>query len=278
MKRSAWIVGLALLLATGCTTVNLESEKAALAQREREWSQSTKDVNRFMTFVAPNATMYTPGMPALVGSEAIRKFATEMMNTPGVSLSFNSLKTEVAASGDVGYTTGTYTMSMGPHKEVGKYVTVWRKEGGTWMAVEDIFNADAPPVAPAQHAMVPASTITWTDAPPMLPAGAKGAVIVGDPTKEGPFVVRLQVPAGYQIPMHWHPTTENVSVLSGTISIGTDDATKPPTDLPAGSFMTMPAQMRHVFNAKTAATIQIHGTGPFTITYVNAADDPRNKK
>jgi hypothetical protein len=47
--------------------------------------------------------------------------------------------------------------------------------------------------------------------------------------------------------------------------------------LPAGSFVKMPKEMRHFAWAKGETIIQIHGIGPFEITYVNAADDPRNK-
>ena len=45
-------------------------------------------------------------------------------------------------------------------------------------------------------------------------------------------------------------------------------------DLGAGGYATMPAEMRHFFLARTAATFQVHGMGPFAITYVNPADDP----
>ena len=45
----------------------------------------------------------------------------------------------------------------------------------------------------------------------------------------------------------------------------------------ADGLAVLPAQMRHYFVARTAATIQVHGMGPFTLTYVNAADDPRTK-
>ena len=44
-----------------------------------------------------------------------------------------------------------------------------------------------------------------------------------------------------------------------------------------GDFAHMPKQMHHYAMAKEAATIQIHGSGPFAITYVNASDDPRKK-
>src|SRR5438046_9803504 len=58
-------------------------------------------------------------------------------------------------------------------------------------------------------------TIEWKAGPPSLPAGAKMAVLAGDPTKDGPFVMRLQKPANYHIPTHTHPNTDSVTVISG---------------------------------------------------------------
>src|SRR5438309_10821936 len=57
--------------------------------------------------------------------------------------------------------------------------------------------------------------LQWGPAPPVFPAGAQFAVVAGDPTKAGPFVVRIKAPDGYRIMPHWHPTAETVTVLSG---------------------------------------------------------------
>jgi hypothetical protein len=90
-------------------------------------------------------------------------------------------------------------------------------------------------------------------------------------------VLRAKMPAGYKIPPHWHPTDENVTVISGTVAFGMGDkfVAADMKEVPGGGFALMPATMRHYFLAKTAAVIQVHGTGPFTLTYVNPADDPR---
>ena len=61
-------------------------------------------------------------------------------------------------------------------------------------------------------APINASQIKFTGAPNMLPPGAQWFVLSGDPTKAGPFTVRLRLPAGYQIPAHSHPTTEAITV------------------------------------------------------------------
>lgn len=92
--------------------------------------------------------------------------------------------------------------------------------------------------------------------------------------------MRAQLPAGYRIPPYWQPAVENITVLAGTIALGLGDTYDPATmqDLVVGGHAVMSAEMRHSFLAKTAATIQVHGTGPIAITYVNPADDPRQKK
>ncbi|HEY2143327.1 MAG TPA: cupin domain-containing protein, partial [Candidatus Udaeobacter sp.] len=75
----------------------------------------------------------------------------------------------------------------------------------------------------ADMRLYPPTTIEWKPGPPSLPAGAKMAVLEGDPTKEGPFVMRLQAPAGYHIAPHTHPKTERVTVISGTMLLAMGD-------------------------------------------------------
>src|SRR6476619_6792798 len=67
------------------------------------------------------------------------------------------------------------------------------------------------------HVMENLGTAKWGAAPPMLPAGAQIAVLAGDPTKAGPYTVRLKFPANYDIPAHSHPGDENVAVVSGEL-------------------------------------------------------------
>src|SRR5437016_9043785 len=70
------------------------------------------------------------------------------------------------------------------------------------------------------HMAIQANALKWGPAPPGLPPGAQVAVVTGDPSKDGPYVVRAKLPAGYRIMPHTHPTDENVTVLSGTFHIG----------------------------------------------------------
>lgn len=131
-----------------------------------------------------------------------------------------------------------------------------------------------------QHTATTADELKWGPAPPSLPPGAELAVLSGDPSKAGqPFTMRAKFPDGYKVPPHWHPTDENVTVIQGTINIGMGDKfdESQAKALTAGSYAVMPKRMHHFAFARGETIIQIHGTGPFAITYVNPADDPRRK-
>lgn len=121
--------------------------------------------------------------------------------------------------------------------------------------------------------------LKWGDAPPTLPKGAKLAVLEGDPGKAGPFVMRLMMPKGYRVAPHSHSQIENVTVISGTVMLGMGDKydAKAMKTLKPGAFHMIPAKTNHFAGAKTPAVVQIHGEGPFDVTYVNPDDDPRKK-
>lgn len=282
MRHWAFIGVVASLAAACASPVNIEQARAALLTADREWSQSAKDPEKFLSFFAPDASVYAPGMPISTGAAAIKASFTEMNAMPGFSIAWTPAKADVTTSGELGYTSGAYKMTAGGTTENGKYLTVWKKvPGDTWKVMEDIFNADAAPQAPAtQHTMVAPAAIKWGDAPPGLPAGSRMAVISGDPSQAGPFVLRAQFPAGYRIAPHWHPTEENLTVLTGTVSMGMGDKfdLAGMSDLAAGGYTAMPPGTRHYLVSKTAATIQVNGMGPFVINYISATDDPRQKR
>ena len=112
-----------------------------------------------------------------------------------------------------------------------------------------------------------------------LPSGAMVAVLEGDPAKEGSFTMRIKMPDAYRVPPHWHSKQERVTVLSGILNLGTGDtfdasATKA---LPAGTYSSMPPGMTHFAWMKGETVLQLSTLGPWTITYVDPADDPRSK-
>ncbi|HZA38239.1 MAG TPA: cupin domain-containing protein [Candidatus Baltobacteraceae bacterium] len=132
----------------------------------------------------------------------------------------------------------------------------------------------------ADMRLYPPTTIEWKEGPASLPPGAKMALLEGDPTKEGPFVMRLQFPDGYHVPAHTHPKTERVTIISGTGYLAARDTLDRSSakSLPAGSFGYWPAGMKHAAWFEGETVIQLHGVGPWQINYVNPADDPRKAK
>jgi hypothetical protein len=130
----------------------------------------------------------------------------------------------------------------------------------------------------APHVMYPADKIEWKPAPPSLRPGAQIAVLEGDPAKSGYFCMRGRMPANYRIDPHWHPNFERLTIISGTLYMGTGETfdESKATPLTAGSYSSMPPGMRHFAFTKEPTVLQITTNGPWGITYVNPADDPRN--
>ena len=124
--------------------------------------------------------------------------------------------------------------------------------------------------------MMNAGDITWGDAPPSLPKGAKLAVLNGDPGKSGPFTIRLKAPANYKIAPHWHSQTENLTILSGALYLGMGDKmdAKSAHALKPGGYHYLPAKQHHFAFTKGPTIVQVSGEGPFDINYIDAKDDP----
>jgi quercetin dioxygenase-like cupin family protein len=121
-----------------------------------------------------------------------------------------------------------------------------------------------------------AATVMTPDAIKWLPApgltGAQMAVMTGDPTKAGSiYTLRIKIPDGFQIPVHWHTDTERVTVISGTalFAIGHSIDLSKATTLPAGSFIVIPANAHHWVVAKGETVLQTTGTGPFAMNLMH---------
>jgi anti-sigma factor ChrR (cupin superfamily) len=131
---------------------------------------------------------------------------------------------------------------------------------------------------PGAHTMITPDQLKWADVP-SLPPGAKVAVIEGPLNEAVPFTFRLKLPANYQIPAHWHPAIEHVTVISGTFNMGAGDKLDPSRTMAlyTGSVAVMQPKTTHFAWTKEETVVQVHGVGPWAITYVNPADDPRKK-
>lgn len=130
------------------------------------------------------------------------------------------------------------------------------------------------------HKIVEADDVTWTAGPPSLEKGAQAAVLYGDPSKEGVFVMRLRLPAGFKIAPHTHPKPEILTVISGAFHIGMGKVADPGNaqKLGPGSFFAFDPGLAHYAHVDDETVVQLSSTGPWTISYVSPADDPRQKK
>jgi quercetin dioxygenase-like cupin family protein len=128
------------------------------------------------------------------------------------------------------------------------------------------------------HTMIQPSDLKWLDVP-SLPPGAKIAVIEGPMNQAVPFTIRLKFPKDYQIPAHSHPAIERVTVLSGTFHMGTGDKLDKSQGhaLPPGAIAIMRAGTNHYAWTSGEVIVQLNGTGPWGINYVDPAADPRKQ-
>ena len=131
----------------------------------------------------------------------------------------------------------------------------------------------------AGHISIIPSEIQWVDAPSMGP-NVKLAILEGDPKLAQPFTFRVKFPPNFKVAPHTHPVYERVTVIAGTFSLGIGakfDASKARA-FPTGGVAIMPPGMPMFAYASNEETIiQIHGTGPWGITYINPEDNPSKK-
>lgn len=149
-------------------------------------------------------------------------------------------------------------MGQGMKQEMGKGM---HENMGKGMGMMNMHNPDS---------------LKWSAAPAALPKGAQVAILDGDPFKSGPYVIRLKMPAGYKIPPHRHSKAENLTIISGSVSLGSGDTMDPKAaqELKTGGFHALAADERHYAISRNGAVVQIQGEGPFDITYTNPADSP----
>ena len=131
----------------------------------------------------------------------------------------------------------------------------------------------------AEHRLIKPEDLKWT-AVPTLPPGAQIAVIEGPMNTTGPFTVRLKFPANYRIPPHTHPAIERVTVLAGKfhMGIGTKFERGKMQALEPGAVMILHPGTEHYTWNDTETVVQLHGNGPWGVTYLNPLDDPRKQQ
>lgn len=112
-----------------------------------------------------------------------------------------------------------------------------------------------------------------------FPKDVKLAVLVGDPGKPAPYVVRVKVPNGTKLMPHTHPEDRIYTVMSGVFYIGFGTVFDPDKLVAygPGSVVILPANTSHFHWARSGEYIsQVYGTGPLGLEYIDSHDDPRN--
>lgn len=281
-RRFATPIALGVLAIAAATAQSQTKDEIAIRAASEQWQKdvASQNVDAIVALHTPDAVLMLSHAPLVKGQAAIRAAWGEMVKTPGLVLRWTPTKIEQAGP-NVATEYGTYTESYdspnGKMTDAGNYVTIWHKINGKWRVALDNPNTTSPlppaPAAPmtmAETAIIPASAVKWNDFQLAgFDPGVKLAVISGDPASTGPYVLRLQFPAGYRFPVHYHPGIENLTVVSGTfqLAMGNTADWSALKDYGPGDFLYVPPKHAHFGGSSAAgpAVVQLHGTGPFQV-------------
>ncbi len=270
------------MVAVAQTGTGQSRDERAIRAASSAWQRyiASQQVDSIVGLFTPNAVVMFANAPVMKGSDQIRTQWGDMVKIPALKVHWTPTWVDVASptrATEYGTYTESYDTPTGKTSDAGTYVTVWHKVNGKWRVALDApvstipippATAAAPPMDPSTMETHPASALTWGDltAPGFAP-GARVAVLHGNPAGPGGFVLRLQFPDGYQIPVHWHPAGENVTVVSGNVALGmgnTFDATALHPYGP-GDFVYLPPNQSHFGHTHGVTIVQVNGRGPFVI-------------
>jgi uncharacterized protein (TIGR02246 family) len=148
-KISVALLLLALLGSSLAFAKDSSADEQAIRALDTAWSHAaeTKDLDKAVSFYADDASMLPANMPIATGKDAIRAVWTQLLSTPGSSLTFSPSKIVLSKSHDMAYEIGSFQATANdqqgkPATSTGKYVVNWQKRAGQWKVVADIFNSD----------------------------------------------------------------------------------------------------------------------------------------
>jgi uncharacterized protein (TIGR02246 family) len=124
------------------------SDEQAVRDADADWSKAAgaKDLDKTVSYYADDAIVLPPNEPMVTTKDGIRNLWKGFLDSLQ-TISWNTTRVEVAKSGDMAVTTGTYELTMNDgSKDKGKYCEVWEKKDGTWKVATDMFSSDLPAV------------------------------------------------------------------------------------------------------------------------------------
>ena len=276
--RSVAVFTAMAIAALSQTAAGQTKDQRAIREAGDKWQRdiAADNVEAIVALHTPDAILMFSNAQLLKGAESVRAVYTDMVKLPGLVMHWIPTRIDVT-SPTTATEYGTYTDSFdtpgGKMRDAGNYVVLWKKIDGKWRVALDAPSTTTPlPAAlPAdQSEMVSraSSALTWSDfAPPGFPPGGKISVLHGDPFSPGQFVLRLKLPDGYQIPLHWHPTGEYVTVITGVFLFGMGNSLESSTSraFNPGDFVYIPPRQPHFAQARGETVVQITGNGPFQL-------------
>ncbi|MBL8747270.1 MAG: DUF4440 domain-containing protein [Phycisphaerae bacterium] len=145
------VVGGSSIQDSSALAADMDAAANVLAKLDDDWSAAaaTRDAEKVAAFYADDCFAYPPNEPAVHGREKAQQVWAAYFAEPSLPISWKTLHAEVARSGELGFTAGTYDLSVkGPDgnmiTEKGKYLCTWaRQKDGSWKAVHDMWNADS---------------------------------------------------------------------------------------------------------------------------------------
>ena len=271
------LVLLAISMLPQIGSAQSRDERAIRAAGEawQRWTREQKNDSVAALFTSDAVFMLANAAPVR-GSAAIGTAWGEFAKLPGLDIRWTPQRIDVTSPTraiEYGTYTESYDTPNGKVRDAGNYVTVWHKVNGRWKVALDapVSTMPAQPavvVEPSEFVARNASALTWSDfVRPGFPPGGKISVLQGDPSKPGAFVLRLNFPDGYQVPLHWHPTAEYVTVLSGGVNFGMGNT----VDMNAtqsygpGDFVFIPPRHAHYLQTRGPTVVQVSGNGPFQL-------------
>ena len=122
---------------------------------QRAKAAAAKDVEQTIAYYSDDAIVLPPNATSAATKEAVRNVWKRMFASPGLVITWKPTKVQLAKSGDMGWVSGTYELTMNdasgkPINDRGKYLEIWEKQSnGNWKCAADMWNSDLAASAPA---------------------------------------------------------------------------------------------------------------------------------
>ena len=274
--RTAALLGLTALIALPATTAGQSRDERAIREASQAWQRyiAAQQVDSIVALHTSDAVILFANSPVIKGLSGVRSSWGDIVKLPGLNMHWTTTKIDVASptvATEYGTYTDSYDTPSGKESDSGTYVTIWNKVNGKWRVALDapVSTMPAAAAAPAEGTTFSAkngSALAWSDlSSPGFAPGGKITVLHGDPSAPGRFVLRLSFPDGYQVPLHWHPTAEYMTVISGGGQFGMGNAVgmSATQNFAPGDFVFIPARHPHYVQMRGATVLQVSGNGPF---------------